>query len=93
MGLCVGYKDAGQASANKEVEEGEDVEEWGSNEETPVGEKVHFCPVSSLVGSINGGVHQVKALIGILHETALPDCIIATYSENHQFNTVHLQIW
>ena len=79
--VCVGYKDAGQASANKEVEEGEDVEERGSNEETPIGEKVHFCPVSSLVGSINGGVHQVRTL-GTLQETALPECIIATYSEN-----------
>ena len=84
--MCVGgggYKDACQTSANKKVNEGEDVEEGGSNEETPEGEKVHFCSVSSLVGTncavkhgTNCAVQQVEA-IRTFHETTLPESIIA----------------
>lgn len=70
-----GYKDACQTSANKKVNEGEDVEEGGSNEETPEGEKVHFCSVSSLVGT-NCAVQHVEA-IRTFHETTLPESIIA----------------
>ena len=94
-----GYKDAGQASANKEVKEGEDVEEGGSNEETPEGEKVHFRSVSSLVGTNTEvcGVQQVEA-IGTFHETTLPESIIAAIIIISLLNrptihdeTVHLQ--
>jgi len=48
--LFIGYKDACVPPANEEVEKGSNIEEGGSDEEAPIGEPVHICPVSSKRG-------------------------------------------